>query len=65
MIRQVTPVANAEIAIGRKIDRLERDRPADALREHGEDEPERGHERRHDRDPDRVVPDRDQQRRAS
>ncbi len=27
---------------------LERDRPADALRQHGEDEPDRRHERRHD-----------------
>ena len=44
---------------------LEGDRPADPLGQHGEDQPDRGDERRHDRDPDHVVLDRRAQRRRS
>ena len=47
MIRQVTPVANAEIAIGRKTTVLNAT-AADTLGEHCEDQPDRGDERRDD-----------------
>ena len=43
-------------------DRLERDGPAHALQEHGEHEPDRRHERGHDRQPQDVVLDRRRQR---
>ena len=61
MIRQVTPVANAEIAIGRKTTVLNATAQRDPLGQHGEDQADRGHERRNDGDPDQVVLDRGRQ----
>ena len=64
MIRQVTPVANAEIAIGRKTAVLNATAQRTRSVSTAKIEPERGDERRHDRDPDRVVLDRRRQRRG-
>ena len=58
----MTPAARNEIAIGMKIDELERGLPADALREHREDQADGGGERRRDDHPDRGVAQRPQRR---
>ena len=47
---------------GHEDDDLEGDGKADPLEEHGEDETDRGHERRHDEEPQEVVLDRGEER---
>ena len=58
MIRQITPAANSEIAIGMKTTVLNATDQRTRSVSTREDQPDRGHERGHDRDPDRVVLDR-------
>ena len=58
MTRQITAAANAEIAIGMKTAVLNATDQRIALGQDGEDQADRGHERRHDQQPEEVVLDR-------
>ena len=65
IIRQITPAANSEIAIGMKTAVLNATDQLIRSVSTAKIEPDRRHERRHDRDPDRVVLDRRAERVAS